>query len=421
VPLKVCTIELLEFSASRRLYSNCKSGVTKSVKAVKFGYTSTLQTQEMLETFRMMVNHAIHICLAEKIRGRLRLRDRIYKDFRERYGVVSCYPYSVAEVAWSIVKKHRRWHRRLVAGRLMMKMDSVNYSLDYGLLNLPFRKGERILLPLRYGGWQRSFLMDPSLKKGSVTITDSSVIVAFSKEIQQSQPETRVGLDLNEKSTVLSDGTKYDLSVVARIHTEYGVRRSEFCARHPRDKRLKHKFAGNLRERNRVRQVLNKTTKKIVEDAKAKKQVVVLECLKGISRVRRGDDLHSRGSRRRINQWPFRLFQSQIAYKAAWAGVPVEFVDPRNTSNTCYRCGFVNRQLKVTERVWQCPQCGCHLDCDLNAAVNIERRGKIPCLASVRPGAQGRGNCDGELDKTNASTILGEDVLKGGNRLPGPK
>ncbi len=137
----------------------------KAVKAVKFAYKATAETRELLETFRMMVNHAIHVCLDENIKGRLRLRDRIYKEFQERYGVVSCYPYSVAEVAWSIAKKHRRWYRKPVAKRLMLKMDSANYSLDYGVLGLSNKKGQRLLIPLQYGDWQRSFLMDKTLNK----------------------------------------------------------------------------------------------------------------------------------------------------------------------------------------------------------------------------------------------------------------
>lgn len=129
----------------------------KAVKSVKFTYSPTPMTREVLGAFRDMVNDAIRICLDEGIKGRLRLRDRIYKEFQLRYRVVSCFPYSVAEVAWSIVKKHRRWHRKPFAKRLMMKMDAHYYSLNYSILSLPFRKGERVLIPLRYGDYQRSF------------------------------------------------------------------------------------------------------------------------------------------------------------------------------------------------------------------------------------------------------------------------
>ncbi len=230
----------------------------KSVKAVRFAYKHTPETEELLETFRMMVNHAIHICLKEDIKGRLRLRDRIYEEFQGRYGLVSCYPYSVSEVAWSIVKKHRRWQRKPVAERLMLKMDFANYSLNYGVLNLPFRKGQRLLIPLEYGDWQRSFLMDTTLKRGSVTMTDFAIVIAFSKEKAAIEPLRKVGYDLNHRSIVGSDGTRFNLTEVARLHTKYGVKRSEFYARHPNDRRVKHKFAGSRREKERLKQALSR-------------------------------------------------------------------------------------------------------------------------------------------------------------------
>ena len=49
-----------------------------AVKGVKFGYQLAPATSELLSLFRAMVNDAIRICLSEKIRGRLVLRDRIY-------------------------------------------------------------------------------------------------------------------------------------------------------------------------------------------------------------------------------------------------------------------------------------------------------------------------------------------------------
>ncbi len=196
------------------------SNFVKAVKSVKFKYTPTPMTRELLKAFRDMVNDAIRICLNEGIKGRLKLRDRIYKEFQARYEVTSCFPYSVAEVAWSIVRKHRRWHRKPFAKRLMMKMDSQNYALNYSIVSLPFRKGERVLVPLRYDDYQRSFLMDTTLKRGSVIMTDDYIIIAFSKEIPTITSRSRVGIDLNEKSAVLSDGTRFNLSEVSRLHTE---------------------------------------------------------------------------------------------------------------------------------------------------------------------------------------------------------
>lgn len=176
----------------------------------------------------MMVNHAIQISLDEGVKGRLKLRDRIYKEFQERYCVTSSFPYCVAEVAWSILRKHRKWHRKPVAKRLMMKMDVANYSLNHSIVSLPFRKHGRLLIVLEFGNYQRSFLLDETLKRGSVIMTEHAIFIAFSKETWPITPIGRVGIDLKEKSVVLSDGTTYDLSKVARLHTEYGARRGGF-------------------------------------------------------------------------------------------------------------------------------------------------------------------------------------------------
>jgi putative transposase len=362
----------------------------KAVKGVKFEYEPAPATRELLSLFRFMVNDAIRICLNEKIRGRLNLRNRIYKEFQERYGVLSCYPYAVAEVAWSIVKKHKRWHRRPCAKRLMLKMDAASFSLNYSILSLPFRKGERVLIPLRYGEYQRSFLMDKTLKRGSVTMTESSIVIAFSKEAPIAEPSRRVGYDLNEKSIVGSDGTVHDLSEVARLHTLYGIRRSKFYERHPHDTRLKKKFAGSAREKERVNQALHRVATLIVEKARANNEAIALERLKGIRYAHRKGNGEGTARRRRIALWPFRQLQSYIDYKARWAGVPIEYVSPAYTSKTCNLCGFINHKLKVTERSWLCPQCGAKLDRDPNSAINIERRGKIRCLGEAHPGARGK-------------------------------
>ena len=77
-----------------------------AVKGIRFGFEQNAELTEVLHLFRDMVNNAIRICLEENIRGRLNLRDRIYREFIDGYNLASVYPYSVAEIAWSIVKKH---------------------------------------------------------------------------------------------------------------------------------------------------------------------------------------------------------------------------------------------------------------------------------------------------------------------------
>src|SRR5712664_2639100 len=252
----------------------------------------------------------------------------------------------------------------------MFKMDAESFTLNYSVLSLPFRKGERVIIPLQYGEYQRSFLMDSTLKRGSVTVTKSSIVIAFSKEAPMTEPSRKVGYDLNEKSIVGSDGTTHDLSAVARLHTLYGIRRSRFYERHPHDRRLGKKFAGSRREKERVNQALHRVSTLIVEKARANNEAIVLERLKGIRFADQKGNGEGRAKRRRIALWPFRQLQSYIDYKARWAGVPVEYVSPAYTSMTCNVCGFINHKLKLTERSWLCPRCGAMLDRDPNSAIH---------------------------------------------------
>jgi IS605 OrfB family transposase len=241
-----------------------------------------------------------------------------------------------------------------------------------------------------------------------VTVTESSIVIAFSKDAPTAEPLRKVGYDLNEKSIVGSDGTVHDLSEVARLHTLYGIRRSRFYERHPHDRRLRKKFAASRREKQRVSQALHWVSTLIVEKARMNREAIVLERLKGIRYAHQRGNGEGTARRRRIALWPFRQLQSYIDYKARWAGVPLEYVSPAWTSKTCNVCGYINRKLKVTDRSWLCPQCGAKLERDPNSAINIERRGRIRCLGEAHPGARGTDEAVKGNETTKAPILRAE-------------
>jgi putative transposase len=67
------------------------------------------------------------------------------------------------------------------------------------------------------------------------------------------------------------------------------------------------------------------------------------------------------------------MFQQFCLYKAEEAGRTVLFVNPRYTSQVCSDCGTVVKK-GLSERWHEC-SCGCSLDRDHNAAINILRLG----------------------------------------------
>jgi len=66
-------------------------------------------------------------------------------------------------------------------------------------------------------------------------------------------------------------------------------------------------------------------------------------------------------------------FVRQLEYKSEWFGKNVLFIGRfEPSSKLCHKCGYINRELTLKDREWVCPECGEHLDRDVNAAINIK-------------------------------------------------
>ena len=73
-----------------------------------------------------------------------------------------------------------------------------------------------------------------------------------------------------------------------------------------------------------------------------------------------------------ISEMNFGEFRRMLEYKAKWYNRRIIFVDRfYPSSKTCHHCGYVNKQLKLSDRQWICPHCGQTISRDHNAALNI--------------------------------------------------
>ncbi|MDV3278226.1 MAG: RNA-guided endonuclease TnpB family protein [Nitrososphaerales archaeon] len=250
------------------------------------------------------------------------------------------------------------------------------------------------LVPLVGGDYQNSFLRSDNLRRGSVTITPNTVAISYSRCVEISQPRMATAYDTNVKSLVgfASDGRveRHDLSVIARIRTEGAERRARFNATHSNDRRVVGRVCRRIgkRERERVKRMLHEVSKAVVQSAKKEGGAIILERLTHILSPRNGRE-RGRTTRVMLHRWSFGELHRQIKYKAAWDGVPVECVNPCNTSKKCSQCGRLNRALR-NERTWRCPSCGATHDRDVNAAKNVLALSKLGCQLLVPAGALGR-------------------------------
>ena len=75
-----------------------------------------------------------------------------------------------------------------------------------------------------------------------------------------------------------------------------------------------------------------------------------------------------------VQEQGFYEFRRQIEYKATWLGLRVVIADRYySSSKTCIACGNVKKNLRLSERIYHCEECGNEIDRDLQAAINLKR------------------------------------------------
>ena len=108
---------------------------------------------------------------------------------------------------------------------------------------------------------------------------------------------------------------------------------------------------------------------------------IKMERLNGIRKGRK----HSRKFNGTLHSWGFYQLQNFIEYKARLRGIPLVYVEPRNTSKECSRCGSVGTR---DGKKFVCPN-GHVEHADVNAGFNIALRPSIVQSAIEREYGRG--------------------------------
>ncbi len=122
---------------------------------------------------------------------------------------------------------------------------------------------------------------------------------------------------------------------------------------------------------NALTDIIEKASRQAIEYAfRFEKPVVVLEDLSYI----REDLDYGEWMNRRLHAWAFARLQQRIEDKARESSIPVEYVEPSYTSQTCHECGHVGYR---NGDEFRCQNEECWVSeyhADINAAVNIADR-----------------------------------------------
>ncbi|HLZ22535.1 MAG TPA: transposase [Ktedonobacterales bacterium] len=353
-------------------------------------HASLLRT---LEAFNAACNAVAEVAFAHHLANKIELQKLVYYDIRQQFNLSAQMAIrAISKVAEAYKRDKRikpsfRPHGAMVYDERICSFPAID---RVSLLTLD----GRVIVPFRFGTYAEGML---SRKRGQADLLyrNGTFYLAVTVDAPEPTPDEAseyLGIDLGITTlAATSDGELLNRSTgpqapkhahVNEVRARFSRFRQKLQTRNTKSsKRLLKKRSG--REHRFVRDVNHCLSKAIVSTAKGTTRGIALEDLQGI-RERAGKTVKRR-QRRVLHSWAFFQLRTFIAYKAALAGVPVVYVDPAYTSQTCSRCGHCERANRRSQAHFLCVACGFFAHADLNAAVNIGCRAALSCSRTSRP------------------------------------
>jgi len=264
-----------------------------------------------------------------------------------------------------------------------------NVLLENGKLIVPkFKKGIDIVLHREIKGEirQATISRTPTGKYFVSILCETGEPIKPKTVVKES---TTVGIDLGIKTyLVSSDGKEFDNPKYlrkAQSKLKYVQRK---YSKH-KGKRTKQKLA-ILHEKvaNKRKDFLHKTSSELIKnhDSLAIEDLAVSNMVKNHKLAQAISDV----------SWS--TFVTMLEYKANWYGKNILKIGRFEPSSKLHaNCGYINKDLTLSDREWTCPKCGELVSRDINAAINIKsfalrnilsgtdrkNQGKLPTLVGA--------------------------------------
>jgi putative transposase len=333
----------------------------------------------MMEIFTQMVNTCIKIGLDNHCSTLKRLSLLSYQKLA-KYDIMSYYKINAISQAVGRLQQRKQSIKRGVKTKspFVQRPFLVSYygfKINGCLLTIPYKPRQPIHILLNEH--TQKILSDSALKMNSFSMSQNSLGLCISKQVQKIRPENIIGIDRNLRNVTVGNNDKVIFFKTNKLlsikensmHARAGFKRND----HRMKRRFYQKF--NQRVQHRTKKLVHKISKQIVEKAKQNKSAIIFENLKGIRKLYRKGNGQGNKYRRKLNGWPYYELQHQVEYKAAWDGVPVRFEDPKCTSKLCPVCGKRIQEDRQNRRKLWCSNCMKLMDRDVVASLNIAYKG----------------------------------------------
>jgi len=364
-----------------------KEAKIKVTKSLIVEYEKNEEIEKLLEDFKNMVNFCIEKGLKYGYSLK-KLHQNCYKELKKRYDYHTIIYSQAYRVAQSIIRswKANKGKEKPLAKKKLIRLHKMisQIDLENNQLIVNYKPRQQIFLKLKLSDYHKQQIRNAK-KIGEVLVNEKHVFIPLIYEVNLIKPEKFVAIDVNENNIafVSSDGKAGKIETgIRELKVGYAEKRRKI--QKIRNKRRREKLLKKYREReqNRTKDVLHKVSKFIAENFKG--YGIIMEDLKCLRRTvnRKVKKLNKYNNKMqkisvnggflkfRLNSFPFRKIQFYIQYKSLLNSSPVFFVNPKNTSKICFRCGGLINSSKY------CSKCG--LDRDINACLNMLKMWGLP-------------------------------------------
>ena len=210
-----------------------------------------------------------------------------------------------------------------------------------------------------------------------------SILVEQDKQLSKKPKitkKTTIGIDLGIKTfATISDGRKIDNPKFFDKSLKRLKKQQRLLSRKIKgsDNRTKQRLKVALlfeKIKNQRSDFLHKISHQLTHERQVKSIAI--------------EDLNVRGLlknhylARAISDVSWKEFKRQLEYKCDWYGRNLMVIGRFEASSKACSCGYINQELKLSDRKWTCPECKTTHDRDLLASQNIKR---FALIGSGRP------------------------------------
>ncbi len=327
-----------------------------------------------MERFNEAATFVAQVGFEAKVYGQVSLHQLCYREIRDRFGLSS--QLAVRAIAKAVECFQRdtsicpvfKSHGATCYDQRVMSFKGLTIVSLWALSG-------RLLIPFVCGEYQKE--RQGRIKgQADLVYRQGKFYLLCTIEMPEAtpiEPKDVIGVDLGIVNIATdSNGATFSGAKTEEIRQRYhrhrrGLNRKGTKSARRRLAKIRKKEANFRRNEN------HRIANRIVAGAKATDSAIALEDLQGIR-----DRVSVKGPKQRARHagWAFLQLRSCVEYKAKLGGIPVIFVDPRNTSRTCPECSHCETSNRKSQAEFECKACGHKAHADLVGARNVRAKGQ---------------------------------------------